>query len=265
MTERLGRVVIGVFAVIIVLAMWAAPPVLTQSASPCDPSLVQPPDNPLGYRLRGNRCEGVYVKEVAGLSGLVVASFTEGPYSLEIPSTKAVNVTWKSPGDSPIRLRAISLRRRLYYRMDTAQPSGSRSFQWPADLLASLQMTGPDLGIVGWTMHAIGRQMTEVYVPLQVGAAATSRPASRYKLVLLPGAELSEVFVTVLKLTASGEEGAVLQRDEPLAHGFYPAERPLSISLPALVDPAFYRLEIGAVLRRGGSTTRSMTLYRPPA
>src|SRR5215471_10527210 len=40
--------------------------------APCDPQLIQPPGNPLGYRLRGDRCEGIYVPSESMLRCLAV-------------------------------------------------------------------------------------------------------------------------------------------------------------------------------------------------
>jgi hypothetical protein len=45
--------------------------------SPCDPNLTQLGQNPQGYRLRGDRCEGIYIQPVSGSTTLLVASFTE--------------------------------------------------------------------------------------------------------------------------------------------------------------------------------------------
>jgi hypothetical protein len=43
--------------------------------SPCEAGLVKPTSDPLAYRLRGERCEGVYVREVAGTGGFSVVAF----------------------------------------------------------------------------------------------------------------------------------------------------------------------------------------------
>jgi hypothetical protein len=47
----------------------------------CDASLPQV-NTPLGYRNRGDRCEGVYVKEVSS-TPLTIRSFTDGSASYE--------------------------------------------------------------------------------------------------------------------------------------------------------------------------------------
>src|SRR5919108_743620 len=93
----------------------------------CDPYLGQVSDNPYGYRMRGDRCEGIYIKEVS-TTILLVASLTESFEDYDLNSSKPLLIEWnKASGDGVVRLRAQGLRRRLYYRMDTVRPRGSLS------------------------------------------------------------------------------------------------------------------------------------------
>ncbi len=103
------------------------------AAADCDPSLTQV-KTAFGYRDRGDRCEGVYIKEVSS-TALTVASFTEvfEPYDLQ--SSEPLHLAWdRPPGNASVRLRAQSLRRRLYYRMDAVQ-------QLPRRLLSTGRQT----------------------------------------------------------------------------------------------------------------------------
>src|SRR5262245_57769459 len=83
----------------------------------CDPLLTQPAASPHGYRLRGDRCEGIYVQEVAG-TPLVVASLTDGFAPFDLKTVQHLLLTWSAPADTELHLRALGLRRKLYYRMD---------------------------------------------------------------------------------------------------------------------------------------------------
>ena len=56
----------------------------------CDPSLPQV-NTPLGYRDRGDRCEGVYIKEVSSTT-LTVRSFTDGFESYDLKSSELLDV-----------------------------------------------------------------------------------------------------------------------------------------------------------------------------
>ncbi len=230
----------------------------------CDPTLVRPAGDPLGYVLRGDRCEGLYIREVAGSGGLSIASVTEPFEQFEVGPGKSLHLEWTPPpGDAPTRLRAFGLRRKLYYRMDTVRPPGATTYTWSADVLAPLKMRSQELGVVGWVPYAVGEKMHEVYVPLRIGTPGPATRSRRYVVMLLPGADLTEVFITLSTLDAGGRTRAFLKRDEPLRYGYYPAERGIAVHLPELKTAGIYHLQIGATLTRGGSATRSLFFYHP--
>ena len=77
-------------------------------------------------------------------------------------------------------------------------------------------------------------------------------------MIVVPGNELSELYVTLAQVGPDGRNVRVLTSDEPLRYGYYPAETRIRVPLPALDRPGLYRLQLGATLRRGGSTTRSL-------
>jgi hypothetical protein len=225
----------------------------------CDPRLLQPPTNPLGYRLRGDRCEGIYIQDVAG-APLEVASFTKSFSDYDPASKQAVKVEWDTP-DAGVqtRLRAQSLRRRLYYRMDTLARSGSKTFTWPSDVLNALRLSREEIGIVGIARTSVGETQHDIYLPLRVGQDRKASASGGYQLVLVPGVELKEIFVT---LTAQhGKKSSVLKDGEALGYGFYPAERPVAIPISGVRDRGVYHLEIGATLRSGGASTADLWFY----
>ncbi len=257
------------FVLVALLSSTLGCPVGAGAQEPCDPRLVRPPGEPFGYGLRGDRCEGLYVREVAGSGGLLVASFTEpfehfdfGPGGSPGPGG-SLHLEWTAPRNAEVRLRGFSLRRKLYYRMDTIRPPGTTTYVWSADVLASLKMRSQELAIVGWTSQALGGRTQEVYVPLRVGRQGPRPRSGRYLLVLLPGADLTEVFITLSTVGADGRAGAFLKRDEPLGYGYYPAERGITVPLPELKAPGIYQLQAGATLTRGGSAARSLLFYHP--
>src|SRR2546425_622955 len=86
----------------------------------CDPRLQQAGSDPNGYRLRGDRCEGIYIKEVAGTT--VVASLIEYVENFN-PAGQSLRIEWTAPGNASVRLRAYSLRHRLFYQMDARRPA----------------------------------------------------------------------------------------------------------------------------------------------
>jgi hypothetical protein len=237
-----------------------AVPLTAGWAEECDPHLLVRSTNPYGYRLRGDRCEGLYVEEVGG-APLLIASWTESFLDYGLHSKQPLQIEWEAPhGTGDIRLRAQGLRRRLYYRMDTVRPSGSSSFAWPSDLLAGIGIPKRDVGVVGVTQVPVSATQREVYLPLRIsqGGKVAAQPIS-YRLVLLPGVELSEVFITMVSVTGNG--GTILKDAEAVGYGYYPAERPVEITVSNIPAPGFYHLEVGATAKSGGSATAEFWFY----
>src|SRR5687768_9332763 len=83
----------------------------------CDPALPAIKEGHLGYRDRGDRCEGLYINPVSSTT-LAVASFTEHFENFDNTGNTLL-IEWdKPPAGDEIHLRAQGIRPRLYYRMD---------------------------------------------------------------------------------------------------------------------------------------------------
>ncbi len=95
----------------------------------CDPNLSRPAGNPYGYRLRNDRCEGIYIQKVAGTTGLQLVSFTGlyDDYNLDTGADLFIN--WPDLDSTRVRLRAYCLKYRTYYRMDTERAAGSSIYR----------------------------------------------------------------------------------------------------------------------------------------
>ena len=229
----------------------------TVVASPCDASLVKPSDDPVAYKLRGERCEGIYVREVAGTGGFSVAAFVQGGSPSTIERGKTLAIELPSGLNAPILLRAVSLRRNLYYRMDARRPAASTRFEWPSDVLVDLALKIDEVGLVAWTESRMGENVQDVYVPVRFRDAA-SQDQSTYLFQVVSGSDLKEVYVRLATADASGREQQVIIRDEALKRGFYPAERAIPIRIPvsSLKQPGLYRLQLNALLSNGRPSSR---------
>jgi hypothetical protein len=137
---------------------------VTAQENHCDRDLNAPAGHPYGYRLRGDRCEGIYVQEV-NCTTLRVASLIESFEDYDPASGKDLLVQWPAFGHSDIRLRTQSLKRRLYYRMDTVRPPGSTSYTWPSHFLAALKISKRELGIMGVDPVCGGQHRAECVCP----------------------------------------------------------------------------------------------------
>ena len=231
-------------------------------ATACDPRLVPIKGDPLAYSTRGERCEGLYVLEVSGSADLALVAFTAGVDAAARTSEDRLQVRWGgTPDNLPLHVRAVSLRRPIYYRMDAVRRGESRQYDWPfAEVLGRLNLRHDELGILGWVEQTIGDRVSHVYVPLRLGVTSDPAPV-QFVARVVPGVELSEVYVTLIALGPQGRELEYVKNDEPLNYGFYPAERAIPVKVTGLRGPGLYKLRLGARLRRGGSSTSTYVFY----
>lgn len=231
--------------------------------SPCDPKLIPSKTDPLTYGRRGERCEGVYFVPVSGSADLSLVAFTEPIGSFPVAPDERLYLQWTAgPGKPAVHVRAVSVKSGVYYRMDVVRPEGSDRLEWPGDVVGRLNLTSADLALTAWAQQTIGGRTQNVYVPLNVGKSASAVRKDQYVAKLVPGSEVSELFLTLAAVGPDGRDEKFLKRDEPLK-GFYPAERPISVPISGLPAAGLYRLRLGAVLRGGGSTTTTFVFYHP--
>jgi len=203
----------------------------------------------------------VYIQAVAS-PALRVVSFTESFENFDPSTGTNLRVDWSSPPPgAPVHLRANALRPHLYYRFDAIRPKGSTSYSWPPAVLQGLDLKKPDLGVVAWLVQPVGGTTRDVYLPVRIGQRAPPASAERYQLILVPGVELAEVFVSLAPVQPDGQAGRFMQQDRPLQRGFYPAARGITIPIAGVTAPGVYYLEISATLRAGGSSSARLWFY----
>ena len=230
----------------------------------CDPHLPQDSKSPVAYRMRGDRCEGIYAQQVSSISVEVrslVAAF--GPFDLA--RHQELELAWTAPPGSTrdVRLRAFSFKPRTYYRMDTAVPAVRGVYRWPTNVLASEKLGKDDLGLLAWIdQPGPGGATRPLYLPLRAGGGAMKN-GDGYEVSLYPSAPLSEVRLTVSRLDKEGNVVAKLRQNEELGYGYYPAATPTPFSTGKLGPAGFYRLVITAIPKSGLSVERSLELYHP--
>jgi hypothetical protein len=148
--------------------------------------------------------------------------------------------------------------------MDTVLPPGSTSYVWSSGVLSSLNVARNDLGIVGLTQYSVGQRDLDVYIPLRVSKEGKTIRTGRYNLVLLPGVELAEIFISLASTRSDGQPEKFIKDGEKLGYGYYPAERAIEIPISGLTRAGLYYLEIGATLRSGGVSTVELWFYHSP-
>lgn len=252
------------------LVQQPAPPTprAARARAACDSLVKTRASDPLSYRERGDRCEGVYAQDVSGSSSLLVASLVESFEAIDDTSSLPLRVEWAPPAGEAVALRAYSIRPGLFYRMETAHPIAASPYVWPASVLQALRIASADIGVTGSAAHMVNGEPRAVLVPLRISQRKAPIRTARYRVTIWPSVELSDVFVTLATTGADGQPVRYLQRDENLAYGFYPAEHAIDILLQPLGARGIYFVRVAAMLKRGGSASSTFLLFHagpPPA
>ncbi|MCP4548470.1 MAG: hypothetical protein GY835_18590 [bacterium] len=214
----------------------------------------------LGYRLRGDRCEGRYsfrpfsgsLLRVVGLQRIVRDDVSErvNPLALD----------WHGPLQEEVWIRAVSLRSGVYYRMDSKRPADKYSYVWPTSLLTSLNLRPSHLGIVATYRMPINGKDRDVLLPVTVRNPLSSKTAGVYLLRVLPGIELEELYLSLWRLTEDSQQ--VIVKARALEYGYYPADRPIDIPLPDLSGEGLFRVDLGGETRTGRPAATKTWIYQ---
>ncbi len=248
------------------LAFLLVPILLVAQAEgpPCDSALLgRARGGSFGYAPRGDRCEGLYSRQVAGGTVLYLVSLTEAFGDYDPRTADTLIVEWSGAGDGALRLRAEGVRPELYYRMDAGRPGSAGSFRWPTTVLVSQRIPRRDIGVVGWTTRSLGGSAREVYVPLRIAPRGRTAPCGTPRLALWPGRRLDSLTMSVASVSASGVQSAWIREDEELGEGYYPAQDTISVLLSGLA-PGTYVVRFVAFPRGGAPTPVSYYIQRPP-
>jgi hypothetical protein len=230
--------------------------------STCDPALPGIKEGGLGYRDRGDRCEGLYINPVSNTT-LFVASFTEQFENYD-NTGNVILIEWdKPPANQEIHLRAQGIKPRLYYRMDAYKTGTNTFFAWPAGVLASLNIKRNDIGVTGKIKLHVGKVEKYVHLPLRIRKEGESKRTGTYKLILLPGVQLTEIYISLAPVGQDGNLQQFLRTDEALGYGYYPAERAVEIPIATPKDKGIYYLKLGAKIKSGGTKAIEFWFYNP--
>jgi hypothetical protein len=229
--------------------------------SPCDPKLLNPSQS-YGYRERQGRCEGSYNRPVsasATLLALLAASPADDICGERRTSTHLV---WSLPTDAgapqAVRLQAESLRDRLPYRLETTQPPGSSSFEWPGETRCSneVRLRASELAVLARTSLTRGGKPVDVLLPVMFSNQPNTTPSPPYRAILFSGRPISEVYVSLFHLPEGGDPTRIYA-ERPLKEQPYPARKPIGILLsPAdLQASGLYRLRVSVEFQDGSPYT----------
>lgn len=258
-----------------VIALIASAPGAVAQTQPCAKATTLRPDGRDGYQPRGDRCEGKFIAPVSG-SELSIASFTRAFDDYPLDSVVPLRVRWVAPDSGPVTLQVRSVKRDVYYAMDSERPRGAREFDWANDILLGADLSRFDVGALGWATIRMGAESVHVHLPLEIRArrvsgdtavtrrAAADSTATPYELTVFPGIDLEEVFVRVSEVSDRGVVRRVLVRSDSLQAGPYPAEEAIVIPVMAPARSGFYQVDISARARRGRRLTMDKVIFYHP-
>ena len=233
---------------------------------PCDSSLLQLAAPVNGYQPRGDRCEGVYARQVAGTT-MFLSSFTATFEKYDLNADDPLIIHWSAQPDSGIQLRAETIKAGRYYRMDTRAAPRDSLYRWPNRILSSERLGKSDLGVLGWTRITLGGRPRVAYVPVAITQKGTASSCGPLQLAFSTETRLTEVLVSLSLLDSTGAVLHVIKNDSALNRGFYPAGSPVLVSLRRsdLAAPGLYSLKISATLSPRGNYSHEYLLLIPTA
>jgi hypothetical protein len=183
----------------------------------CDKQITRPSSGSVGYRLRGDRCEGTYEQPTSspGERQVALISLTCGaPPTAFVANAPAV-VAWSAVGSEAVALRIETLPEvSLRYRMD-ARPAAA-AFTWPSALLAELSITPQELSVLVLSAPKIG----DIAIPgTAVLASFSDKPnvpcAAEPEARFYTRYALAELSVCAKDLTASAPADSTMCKKYP--------------------------------------------------
>jgi hypothetical protein len=191
-----------------------------------------------------------------------LVSFTGSFEDYDLISRESLQVTWTVPITGSVNLRAQGLKRRLYYRMDTLLPGNQLSFEWPTNILAPLTIERDDIGVTAWYLKELGGLPRTIYAPVQVWQKNPPQLPNTYRLIVVPGRELAEVYVSVAPLL-DGKRSLQDLSAQALGYGQYPVDRGIEIPIERPALPGIYSVEVSADLVNGGVAALQFYFHNP--
>jgi hypothetical protein len=214
----------------------------------CDERLRPEPRSGFGYTIREPdvRCEGLYESSVRA-PGLEVVSFLYERPRFDPSEHDSVQVIAPEISElvtEPVRVRAVALPLKTYYRMDAVLPDEGPLI-WPVrDVLGPAGLAAEQIGVFGWS----GSEIDKVFVPVRLVAADDLAPEAE------PGGQRPPAPELLVRLANDAEK--VLWRYKEAqktsewmaaAQGEVAAGRTVGLALPP--GPAT-RLQIDVIAKR---------------
>jgi hypothetical protein len=189
---------------------------------------LRPVSSVLGYQLRepSVRCEGLYESTVRAV-GLEVVGLVAGTIAPDLAEHAAVEIVGPAPADlpagveGPVRVRAVALPLKAYYRMDGVLDARS-SLAWPIAEVVKPAGLGPrQIGLFGW----VGEETDKTFVPLGVRVPGGGGGADGLHLYIRVSSDAEKLFWRV-------RDGGAESPWAPAAGGLVRSGQTVMVTLP---------------------------------
>lgn len=189
---------------------------------------LRPVSNALGYQVRepSVRCEGLYESTVRAV-GLEVVGLLAGAIVPDLAEQTKVEIFGPAPGvlpdgiTGPVRVRAVALPLKAYYRMDGVLDEHS-SLAWPiGEVVGPAGLDSGQIGLFGW----IGDETDKIFVPVGVRTAADAGAVDELRLFVRVTSDAEKVFWRV-------REGGAETEWMPAANGRVRSGQTVVVVLP---------------------------------
>lgn len=189
----------------------------------CHPEIVPASEDDLSYKMRGNRCEGLFIQKVSA-TGLRIAAFHKHPASYDDTSL-AINIS-TNVSPTPKVLTVTSLKPKQYYRMDAA--FGGANFSLPSSMIRH-----PEINVEPTDFAAIiCKENCSSGTPTLVPASFDDdKPFNPY-IAMVANLELFDLRIKI----EDANTGELLFDTEMLGHRTWPAAKPATFPLKPYFD-----------------------------
>jgi hypothetical protein len=188
---------------------------------------LRPVSSVLGYKVRepSVRCEGLYESAVRAV-GLEVVGLMKGEIVPDLAEHAEVEIVGPDPSDlpagaGPVRVRAVALPLKAYYRMDGVLDARS-SLAWPiAEVVRPAGLEPKQIGLFGW----IGDETAKIFVPVGVRAAGEGDAGEDLRLYIRVTSDAETLYWRV-------REGGAESEWTPAAGGRVRSGQTVMVTLP---------------------------------
>lgn len=234
----------------------------------------QRPSQPLGYRQRGTRCEGIYREDpqfqyeqpVPPSASIALISLTRTIAPYDASAVDSLILRWSAPSPARVSITGGALRRGLHYGMDTRVGPAGSSFAWHGELLRALRIGPSELAALASVPYTFSGFADTLRLPVDVGTAERAGQSSAgYDVVLLLREEPRAVYFTLSSLSGPQQVGRPIMDHRAAALRPVPTANMVRFTVPFPPSQGIYYLEIEARLWDGRRVSTGYLISHDPS